>query len=123
MAHKTLTRSGEMCPHQPFGRLWIPSLNRNDNCLVLLKNRFSTLLNLRFYCRHVESADSKQRMTAHGPHRDQHRGVRSDCQWLPVGSVGYEAEANERGEKLVWLEDAMADRLGAMRRPNESSSR
>jgi len=37
--------------------------------------------------------------------------------------VGYEAEANERGEKLVWLEDAMADRLGAMRRPNESSSR
>ena len=27
---------------------------------------------------------------------------------LPLGSVGYEAEANER---LIWLEDAMADLL------------
>ncbi len=34
---------------------------------------------------------------------------------LPVGSVGYEAEANERGERLIWLEAAKADRLGAMR--------
>jgi hypothetical protein len=34
---------------------------------------------------------------------------------LPLGSVGYEVEANERGERLIWLEDAMADRLGAMR--------
>jgi hypothetical protein len=29
--------------------------------------------------------------------------------------VGYEAEANERGERLIWLEDAMANPLGAMR--------
>jgi hypothetical protein len=29
---------------------------------------------------------------------------------LPLGSAGYEAEANERGESLIWLEDAMADR-------------
>jgi hypothetical protein len=36
---------------------------------------------------------------------------------LPFGSVGYEAEANERGERLIWLVDAMADRLGAMRGP------
>ena len=41
---------------------------------------------------------------------------------LPLGSVGYEAEANERGERSVWLEDAMADRLGAMRGPGESYS-
>jgi len=41
---------------------------------------------------------------------------------LPLGSVGYEAEANERGERLIWLEDAMADRLGAMRAPSESYS-
>ena len=34
---------------------------------------------------------------------------------LPLGSIGLEAEANERGEKLVWLEDAMADRLAVMR--------
>ena len=25
---------------------------------------------------------------------------------LPLGSVGIEAEANERGERLVWLEDS-----------------
>lgn len=36
---------------------------------------------------------------------------------LPLGSVGYEAEANEQGERLIWLEAAMADRLGAMRGP------
>jgi hypothetical protein len=33
------------------------------------------------------------------------------CATLPLGSVGYEAEANERGERVIWLEDAMADRL------------
>ncbi|HZZ24842.1 MAG TPA: hypothetical protein VFE60_20675 [Roseiarcus sp.] len=26
---------------------------------------------------------------------------------LPLGSVGYENEVNERGERLIWLEDAM----------------
>ena len=41
---------------------------------------------------------------------------------LPLGSVSYEAEDNERGQKLIWLDDAMADRLGAMRRPSESYS-
>jgi hypothetical protein len=41
---------------------------------------------------------------------------------LPLGSVGYESEPNERGERLIWLEDAMADRLGAMRGPSESCS-
>jgi hypothetical protein len=41
---------------------------------------------------------------------------------LPVGSVAYEAEPNERGERLIWIEDAMADRLGAMRGPGESCS-
>jgi hypothetical protein len=36
--------------------------------------------------------------------------------------VGYEPEPNGRGEKLIWIEDAMADRLGAMRGPGESYS-
>ena len=27
---------------------------------------------------------------------------------LPLGSVGYEAEANERGERLIWLEAAVS---------------
>jgi hypothetical protein len=41
---------------------------------------------------------------------------------LPLGSVAVEAEANERGERLIWIEDAMADRLGAMRRSGEDYS-
>ena len=44
------------------------------------------------------------------------------CATLPLGSVAVEAEANERGERLIWLEAAMVDRLGAMRRPGESYS-
>ena len=40
---------------------------------------------------------------------------------LPLGSMGYEPEPNW-GERYVWLEDAMADRLGAMRGPGESYS-
>lgn len=40
----------------------------------------------------------------------------------PARSVGYEREANERGERLIWLEDAVADRLAAMRRPDETYS-
>jgi hypothetical protein len=39
------------------------------------------------------------------------------AQTLPLGSVGYEAEAKDRGERYVWLE---SDRLGAMRGPGES---
>jgi hypothetical protein len=35
--------------------------------------------------------------------RDQRRGVRGDCPDAPVGSVGYEAEANERGERLIGM--------------------
>jgi hypothetical protein len=41
---------------------------------------------------------------------------------LPLGSVAVEAEANERGERLIWLEAAKADRLGAMQGPGESYS-
>jgi hypothetical protein len=41
---------------------------------------------------------------------------------LPLGSAAVETEANERGERLIWLEAAMADRLDAMRGPGESYS-
>jgi hypothetical protein len=30
---------------------------------------------------------------------------------LPLGSVGFENEANEKGERLVWLDSAVVDRL------------
>jgi hypothetical protein len=39
---------------------------------------------------------------------------------LPLVSVAYEAEADERGERLIWIEYAMADRHTAMRRLNET---
>jgi hypothetical protein len=41
---------------------------------------------------------------------------------LPLGSVAVEPEANERGERAVWLEEVWVDRLGAMRGPGESYS-
>jgi hypothetical protein len=41
---------------------------------------------------------------------------------MPLGSVGYENESDEWGERLVWLDRAVVDRLGAMRRPGESYS-
>jgi hypothetical protein len=41
---------------------------------------------------------------------------------LLIGSVAVELEANERGERLIWIEEVWADRLGAMRGPGESYS-
>jgi hypothetical protein len=33
------------------------------------------------------------------------------CATLPLGSVGYENEANEKGERLIWLELLLARQL------------
>jgi hypothetical protein len=41
---------------------------------------------------------------------------------LPLGSVGYENKTNEQGQRLIWLDRAMVDRLRAMRGPGESFS-
>jgi hypothetical protein len=41
---------------------------------------------------------------------------------LPLGSVDYENATNEKGERLIWLEPSMVDRLRAMRGPGESWS-
>jgi hypothetical protein len=41
---------------------------------------------------------------------------------LPLGSVGYENAVNVRGERLIWLDPRMADKLTAMRGPGESYS-
>jgi hypothetical protein len=40
---------------------------------------------------------------------------------LPLGSVGYENEANEL-ERLIWLAPNVVDRLKALRGPGESYS-
>ena len=39
---------------------------------------------------------------------------------LPLGSGGYENKTNERGERLIWLDRAVIDRLRAMRGRGES---
>jgi hypothetical protein len=41
---------------------------------------------------------------------------------LPLGSVGYENATNEQGQRLIWLDRAVVDRLRAMRGPGESYS-
>ncbi len=41
---------------------------------------------------------------------------------MPLGSVGYENKATERGERTVWLDHAVLARLRAMRGPGESYS-
>jgi hypothetical protein len=41
---------------------------------------------------------------------------------LALGSVGYENATNEKGERLIWLERSVVDRLKAMRGPGESYS-
>jgi hypothetical protein len=41
---------------------------------------------------------------------------------LPLGSVGFENKVNEKGERLIWLEPSMVDRLRSLRGPGESYS-
>ena len=41
---------------------------------------------------------------------------------LPFGSVGYENEINERGERLIWLDLLVLNRLRAVRGPGETFS-
>jgi hypothetical protein len=41
---------------------------------------------------------------------------------LALRAVGYENQTNERGERLVWLEPNVVNRLRAMRGPGESYS-
>jgi hypothetical protein len=41
---------------------------------------------------------------------------------LPAGSVVYPPERNAHGQYLLWLSEAEANRLAALRRPGESYS-
>jgi catechol 2,3-dioxygenase-like lactoylglutathione lyase family enzyme len=41
---------------------------------------------------------------------------------LPLGSVAYEGEPNQHGERTVWLDEIWVNGLGAMRGPTESYS-
>jgi hypothetical protein len=39
---------------------------------------------------------------------------------LPLGNVSFENKTDEQGQRLIWLDRAMVDRLRAMRGPGES---
>jgi hypothetical protein len=41
---------------------------------------------------------------------------------LPLGSVAVEPAANEKGERRIWLEPTVLNKLRAMRGPGESYS-
>jgi hypothetical protein len=41
---------------------------------------------------------------------------------LPLGIVGYEVEANAKGERLVWFERIACEKLARLRGPGESYS-
>lgn len=41
---------------------------------------------------------------------------------LPLGSVGFEPEVDTKGERWIWLEDAMVDRLATMRAPARATA-
>jgi hypothetical protein len=41
---------------------------------------------------------------------------------LSLGSVGYENATNERGERLIWLDRVVVDRLRSLRGPGGSYS-
>jgi hypothetical protein len=41
---------------------------------------------------------------------------------LPLGSVGFEREPDAKGEHKIWVETAVAERLRAIRGPDESYS-
>ena len=41
---------------------------------------------------------------------------------LPLGSVGYEYKTNEKGERLIWLDRSVVDRLRSLRGVGESYS-
>ena len=42
---------------------------------------------------------------------------------LPLGSVSYENKVNEKGERLIWLDRGVVNRLTAMRGPARASAR
>jgi hypothetical protein len=41
---------------------------------------------------------------------------------LALGSVGFENKVNEKGERLIWLEPNVVDRLRSLRGPRENYS-
>jgi hypothetical protein len=61
--------------------------------------------------------------SSRGPHRDLSSRVRGDREDAPAcGSVSFENKIDENGERLIWLEPNVVDRLRAMRGKGEDYS-
>jgi hypothetical protein len=58
----------------------------------------------------------------HGPDSDLASRVDAIVATLPVGSTGYENKVDENGQRLIWLERRMLDKLNSYRRAGESYS-
>ena len=41
---------------------------------------------------------------------------------LPLGGVGYENAVNEQGERLIWLDPGVVDRLRSLRGPARATA-
>jgi hypothetical protein len=41
---------------------------------------------------------------------------------LPLGSISFESEVDDNGDRLIWLPRSVVDRLKAIRGPGESYS-
>jgi hypothetical protein len=61
----------------------------------------------------------RPRLLTHDPHRHQRRGVREHS---PNAPVSYENATNEHGERLIWLDRAVVERLRSLRGAGESYS-
>ena len=58
----------------------------------------------------------------HGPHCDHRRRSTRSPKRSRSGLLALRNKVNEKGERLIWLEPNVVDRLGAMRGPGESYS-
>ena len=59
---------------------------------------------------------------ANDPHRHHPAAFNAVSARLPLGTVSFECEPDDNGERLIWLAPEVVNRLRAMRGPGESYS-
>jgi hypothetical protein len=62
------------------------------------------------------------RRSRHGPHRISQTAFEAIARTLSLGSVSFENATNEKGERLIWLESNLVDRLRYLRGSGERLS-
>ena len=69
----------------------------------------------------LKPPESKGRLL-NDPHRHHPRRLRRGRSTLPFGSTPYEPQPNEKGEREIWLDERVANRLRAASGSGESYS-